>query len=107
MLASEAIHSLSALYRVAGDEKLPVTACGMLNNIVYMARTKIAFAASDVTDEHAEESMQDGVSCIAKSLNDPDLLYSEPDVVNLDDLLTRTASFQGSKTNTVNVPTVR
>lgn len=90
-LRPEAIESLFVLYRITGDETLQDKAWKMFQSISNATRTEIAFAAvSDVTEEPPplEDSMESFWT--AETLKYFYLIFSEPDVISLDDYILNT-----------------
>jgi mannosyl-oligosaccharide alpha-1,2-mannosidase len=91
LLRPEAIESIFVLYRITGDKKLQETAWKMFENIQKIARTEIAYAAiEDVTDRNTTKANQMESFWMAETLKYFYLLYSEPDVVDLDDFVLNT-----------------
>lgn len=91
LLRPEAIESIFVLYRVTGDEKLRDVAWKMFKNVHKMGRTEIAYAAiEDVTNVHSAKANKMESFWTAETLKYFYLLYSEPDVVDLDDFVLNT-----------------
>jgi mannosyl-oligosaccharide alpha-1,2-mannosidase len=85
LLRPEAIESIFVLYRITGDEGLRDAAWNMFENIQAVARTDIAYAAiEDVTDTNTTKANSMESFWMAETLKYFYLLYSEPDVVDLD-----------------------
>lgn len=90
-LRPEAIESIFVLYRITGDERLREEAWKMFEAIVAETRTEIAFASiDDVTWKHSPKSDEMESFWMAETLKYLYLLYSEPDVVSLDDFVFNT-----------------
>ena len=86
ILRPEAIESLFVLYRTTGDESLQDEAWAMFQAINNATRTSIAHAAiEDVTDLHSEHLDSMESFWTAETLKYFYLVFSEPDVVSLDD----------------------
>lgn len=86
LLRPEAIESVFILYRITGDKTLQDRAWKMFTSIVAAAKTNIAFASvNDVTLARPEliDSMESFWT--AETLKYFYLIFSEPDVVSLDD----------------------
>lgn len=91
MLRPEAIESIFVLYRTTGDEELRDAAWKMFENIQNIARTDIGYAAiEDVTDRNTTKINKMESFWMAETLKYFYLLYSEPDVVNLDHFVLNT-----------------
>ena len=91
LLRPEAIESIFVLYRITGDEVLRDAAWKMFENIQRVARTDIAYAAiEDVTNTHTMQANNMESFWMAETLKYFYLLYSEPEVVNLDDFVLNT-----------------
>lgn len=91
LLRPEAIESIFVLYRVTGDDKLRDVAWKMFENIHNMAWTEIAYAAiEDVTDVQSAKVDKMESFWTAETLKYLYLLYSKPDVVDLDDFVLNT-----------------
>ncbi|KAK3676153.1 hypothetical protein LTR78_003903 [Recurvomyces mirabilis] len=85
-LRPEAIESLFVLYRVTGDTTLPDKAWTMFQSISNLTKTKIAYAGlEDVTQRHPKliDSMESFWT--AETLKYFFLIFSEPDVISLDE----------------------
>lgn len=90
-LRPEAIESIFVLYRITGDERLREEAWKIFEAIVAETRTDIAFASiDDVTWKHSPKSDKMESFWMAETLKYFYLLYSEPDVVSLDDFVFNT-----------------
>jgi mannosyl-oligosaccharide alpha-1,2-mannosidase len=90
-LRPEAIESIFVLYRITGDERLREQAWKMFEAIVAETRTEIAFASiDDVSWKHSPKSDKMESFWMAETLKYFYLLYSEPDVVSLDDFVFNT-----------------
>ena len=90
-LRPEAIESLFILYRTTGDKTLQVKAWKMFQAIVNATRTEIAYASiSDVREEQPvlADSMESFWT--AETLKYFYLMFSEPDVISLDDYVLNT-----------------
>lgn len=88
ILRPEAIESVFILYRLTGDPALPEAAWRMWNAIDKYTKTDIANAAiSDVTaaDPHKDNRMESFWP--AETLKYFYLMFSEPDLVNLDEFV--------------------
>lgn len=93
ILRPEAIESVFILYRLTGDRTLLDRAWGMFEAIVRNTKTDIAHAAlSDCTLPHARDSMVDSMESfwLAETLKYFYLLYSDTDLVSLDDYVLNT-----------------
>jgi mannosyl-oligosaccharide alpha-1,2-mannosidase len=91
LLRPEAIESIFVLYRITGDETLPDKAWKMFEHIQGVAKTDIAYAAiEDVTDDHPTQTNKMESFWMAETLKYFYLLYSEPDVVSLDNYVLNT-----------------
>ena len=87
-LRPEAIESVFVLYRITGDKTLQDKAWRMFQAISNATRTDIAFASiSDVTEE--KPGLIDSMESFwtAETLKYFYLVFSEPDVVSLDDYI--------------------
>ena len=91
LLRPETIESIFMLHRITGDPNLQDTAWKMFENIQKVARTDIAYSAiEDVTNANtAQANSMDGY-WLAETLKYYYLLYSEPDLVNLDEYVLNT-----------------
>jgi mannosyl-oligosaccharide alpha-1,2-mannosidase len=90
-LRPEAIESIFVLYRITGDERLREEAWKIFEAIVAETRTDIAFASiDDVTWKHSPKSDRMESFWMAETLKYFYLLYSEPDVISLDDFVFNT-----------------
>lgn len=94
ILRPEAIESVFILYRVTGDRRLQDKAWNMFRAIEKHTRTDIAYAAiHDVTLKHPEEEQHDDSMesfFTAETLKYFYLIFSEPDVVSLDEFVLNT-----------------
>ncbi|KAH9826936.1 class I alpha-mannosidase [Teratosphaeria destructans] len=91
MLRPEAIESLFVLYRITGDKTLQDKAWKMFEAINERTKTRIAYAGiKDVTVEDVEllDSMESFWT--AETLKYFYLIFSEPDVVSLDEYVLNT-----------------
>lgn len=85
-LRPEAIESIFVLYRITGEERLREEAWKMFEAIVDETRTDIAFTSiDDVTWKHSPKSNRMESFWMAETLKYFYLLYSEPDVIDLDE----------------------
>ena len=90
-LRPEAIESIFVLYRITGDERLRDEAWKKFEAIVAETKTEIAFASiDDVSWKHAPKSDKMESFWTAETLKYFYLLFSEPDVVSLDDFVFNT-----------------
>ncbi len=90
-LRPEAIESIFVLYRITGDESLQDKAWRMFEAICNATRTQIAFASVvDVTEPQPElyDSMESFWT--AETLKYFYLIFSEPDVISLDEYVFNT-----------------
>lgn len=90
-LRPEAIESVFVLYRITGDKSLREKAWTMFKTINNITKTDIAYAAvSDVTEEKPElvDSMESFWT--AETLKYFYLIFSEPNVISLDDWVLNT-----------------
>jgi len=88
LLRPEAIESLFVLYRVTGDVKLQDMAWEMFQSINNATRTEVAHAAlKDVRQLGAEREHLDNMESFwtAETLKYFYLIFSEPDVISLDE----------------------
>ena len=86
ILRPEAIESVFIHYRLTGDKDLPDKAWRMFEAIENATRTDIANSAiDDVTVEKPEKANKMESFWMAETLKYFYLMYSEPDVVSLDD----------------------
>ena len=86
ILRPEAIESVFILYRLTGDRSLQDTAWRMFEAIEKHTRTDIANAAiTDVTIEHPQKDNRMESFWLAETLKYFYLVFSEPDVVSLDE----------------------
>ena len=84
-LRPEAIESMFIMYRITGDAKLQNKAWSMFQNINNMARTDVAYAAvEDVGDKSSTLSDSMESFWLAETLKYFYLMFSEPDLVSLD-----------------------
>ena len=91
LLRPEAIESMFVLYRITGDERLREEAWKMFEAIVAETRTDVAFASiDDVSWKHSPKSDKMESFWMAETLKYFYLLYSEPDVLSLDDFVFNT-----------------
>ncbi|PYH80853.1 glycosyl hydrolase family 47 protein [Aspergillus uvarum CBS 121591] len=90
-LRPEAIESVFILYRITGDTKLQDAAWRMFKNIEKMTWTHFAHAAiADVRDLESPQLDYMESFWLAETLKYFYLIFSEPDVVNLDDYVLNT-----------------
>ena len=88
ILRPEAIESVFILYRLTGDPALPEAAWRMWNAIEKHTRTEIANAAiTDVTLEDSPKDNRMESFWPAETLKYFYLIFSEPDLVNLDEFV--------------------
>ena len=86
ILRPEAIESVFILYRLTGDDTLREAAWRMFNTIEKHTRTDLANAAiKDVTVDRPEKMNRMESFWLAETLKYFYLIFSEPDVVSLDD----------------------
>ncbi|GIK03343.1 hypothetical protein Aspvir_007412 [Aspergillus viridinutans] len=91
LLRPEAIESVFIMYRITGDKKLQDDAWRMFQSIEKMTRTKHAHAAiDDVRDLKANQLDYMESFWLAETLKYFYLIFSEPDLVNLDDYVLNT-----------------
>lgn len=93
LLRPEAIESVFVHYRLTGDEDLPDKAWQMFTAIENATRTDIAHSAiADVTQPASNTHKLDGMESfwLAETLKYFYLMFSEPDVVNLDTFVLNT-----------------
>ncbi|KAF2232259.1 glycoside hydrolase family 47 protein [Viridothelium virens] len=91
ILRPEAIESIFVLYRLTGDASLRDRAWTMFNSIVSLTRTSIAHAAlDDCTIENPPKSDRMESFWTAETLKYFYLLYSEPDLVSMDEYVFNT-----------------
>ncbi len=82
----EAIESVFVLYRITGDTRLQEKAWKMFESVVEHTRTDIAFSAiADVTDREPEKTNHMESFWTAETLKYFYLIFSDPDVVSLDE----------------------
>lgn len=88
LLRPEAIESLFILYRITGDRTLQEKAWNMFQAIETQARTKIAYASIDDVSVQ-KSSLSDSMESFwtAETLKYFYLIFSEPDVVSLDEFV--------------------
>ena len=85
ILRPEAIESVFVLYRITGDRSLLDSAWQMFQAIDKHTRTELAYAAiKDVTVERPEKDDRMESFWLAETLKYFFLIFSEPDVVSLD-----------------------
>ncbi|KAK0659653.1 Mannosyl-oligosaccharide alpha-1 [Lasiodiplodia hormozganensis] len=91
ILRPEAIESVFILYRITGDETLRERAWKMFNDIVRLTKTDIAHAGLDdcVTDDPPKSDRMESF-WTAETLKYFYLLFSDPNVVSLDDYVFNT-----------------
>ncbi|GME32501.1 Class i alpha-mannosidase protein [Neofusicoccum parvum] len=91
ILRPEAIESIFILYRITGDETLRERAWNMFSKIIQFTRTDIAHAGLDdcVTDDPPKSDRMESF-WTAETLKYFYLLFSEPDVVSLDEYVLNT-----------------
>lgn len=90
-LRPEAIESMFVLYRITGDRNLPEKAWKIFQSINNATRTKIAYAAvEDVTQEQPPQSDSMESFWTAETLKYFYLIFSEPNVVSLDEYVLNT-----------------
>lgn len=88
ILRPEAIESVFILYRLTGDPALPEAAWRMWNAIDKHTRTEFANAAiTDVTVQNPDKDNRMESFWTAETLKYFYLIFSEPDLVNLDDFV--------------------
>ncbi|EME45532.1 glycoside hydrolase family 47 protein [Dothistroma septosporum NZE10] len=93
VLRPEAIESVFVLYRITGDESLREKAWHMFTSISNATRTSIAHAAlKDVTQTGPERELLDNMESFwtAETLKYFYLVFSEPDVISLDEYVFNT-----------------
>ena len=95
ILRPEAIESVWILYRLTGDRSLPDRAWKMFNSIIEHTTTQIAHAGlSDCTqmDANGKPKMQDRMESFwtAETLKYFYLIFSEPDLISLDEYVLNT-----------------
>jgi mannosyl-oligosaccharide alpha-1,2-mannosidase len=82
----EAIESVFILYRITGDIKYQDIAWTMFQSIRKHTKTKISFAAiADVTVDKPPKIDSSESFWMAETLKYFYLIFSEPDLINLDD----------------------
>ena len=87
----EAIESVFVLYRITGDESLRDRAWNMFNTIIRHSITDIAHAAlEDCTKAPPTKYDRMESYWLAETLKYFYLIFSEPDVVSLDDYVLNT-----------------
>lgn len=85
-LRPEAIESVFVLYRLTGDPKLREEAWRMFTAIEEHTRTSIAYATlKDVTDQESPKHNRMESFWLAETLKYFALIFSEPDVLSLDE----------------------
>ncbi len=90
-LRPEAIESLFILYRSTGDPNLSEKAWMMFENIVSETRTEVAFAGiDDVTWKPSPKTDRMESFWMAETLKYFYLMFSEPDVISLDEYVLNT-----------------
>lgn len=91
ILRPEAIESIFILYRITGDETLRERAWNMFSKIIQFTKTDIAHAGLDdcVTDDPPKSDRMESF-WTAETLKYFYLLFSEPDVVSLDEYVLNT-----------------
>lgn len=90
-LRPEAIESMFVLYRITGDKTLPEKAWSIFRNINNATRTDIAYAAvKDVTQKQPPLSDSMESFWTAETLKYFYLMFSEPDLVSLDEYVLNT-----------------
>ncbi|KAF9890908.1 hypothetical protein FE257_005484 [Aspergillus nanangensis] len=90
-LRPEAIESVFIMYRITGDQELQDAAWRMFRNIEKMTRTEFAHAAiDDVRDPHTEQLDYMESFWLAETLKYFYLIFSEPDLVSLDEYVLNT-----------------
>lgn len=94
ILRPEAIESVFILYRITGDRTLQEKAWKMFQSIEKYAKTDIAYAAiEDVTVKHIKDTKHsDSMESFwtAETLKYFYLIFSEPDVISLDEFVFNT-----------------
>ncbi|KAH8846867.1 hypothetical protein MCOR03_002956 [Pyricularia oryzae] len=91
ILRPEAVESVFVLYRTTGDRALLDRAWAMFETIVRLTKTDIAHAAlADCTVKDPKKSNSMESFWLAETLKYFFLLYSEPDVVSLDEYVLNT-----------------
>ncbi|EAW10457.1 glycoside hydrolase family 47 protein [Aspergillus clavatus NRRL 1] len=91
LLRPEAIESVFIMYRITGDKKLQDDAWRMFQNIEKMTRTKYAHAAiDDVRNAHSAQLDYMESFWLAETLKYFYLIFSEPDLVSLDEYVLNT-----------------
>ncbi|KAF7590461.1 hypothetical protein BBP40_002865 [Aspergillus hancockii] len=86
MLRPEAIESVFIMYRITGDKELQDAAWRMFRSIEKMTQTRYAHAAiSDVRNPHSAQLDYMESFWLAETLKYFYLIFSEPDVVDLDE----------------------
>ena len=91
LLRPEVIESVFVMYRVTGDERWREEAWGMFTAITNRCRTDVAFAAlEDVTSDHSRQQDKMESFWLAETLKYFYLIFSEPDVVSLDEYVLNT-----------------
>jgi mannosyl-oligosaccharide alpha-1,2-mannosidase len=82
----EAIESVFIMYRITGDTRYQDVAWQMFNSIQKHTKTKISFAAiRDVTADEPDKFDSSESFWMAETLKYFYLIFSEPDVISLDD----------------------
>ncbi|CAK4020329.1 glycoside hydrolase family 47 [Lecanosticta acicola] len=93
ILRPETIESMFVLYRITGDDKYQDDAWAMFKSIKVATKTTIAHAAlKDVTQLETERELLDNMESFwtAETLKYFYLIFSDPDVVSLDDYVLNT-----------------
>ncbi|OOF98251.1 glycoside hydrolase family 47 protein [Aspergillus carbonarius ITEM 5010] len=91
LLRPEAIESVFIMYRLTGDRSLQDAAWRMFQNIERMTRTSYGHAAiSDVRDPESPQMDYMESFWLAETLKYFYLIFSEPDLVNLDEYVLNT-----------------
>ncbi|GAQ38177.1 hypothetical protein AtubIFM55763_001356 [Aspergillus tubingensis] len=91
LLRPEAIESVFIMYRITGDRSLQDAAWRMFQNIDKMTRTSFGHAAiSDVRDPESPQMDYMESFWLAETLKYFYLIFSEPDLVNLDEYVLNT-----------------
>ncbi|KAE8146685.1 glycoside hydrolase [Aspergillus avenaceus] len=91
MLRPEAIESVFIMYRITGDKELQDAAWRMFRSIDKITHTRYAHAAiRDVRDTHSDQLDYMESFWLAETLKYFYLIFSEPDVVSLDEYVLNT-----------------
>ena len=86
ILRPEAIESLFIMYRITGEKRYQDIAWQMFVNIDRQCRTKISYAAiSDVSVDHGPKMDSSESFWMAETLKYLYLIFSEPELVSLDE----------------------